>query len=237
MFVVPSGAAVSGLYAAWLHGVDVVRPHDPLQVTACPGSGLTRAGRSSRESRLHEGDLVEINGVLVTAAMRTAFDVGRQRDLAECVVGLDAMAHAGLVSLPDLATYAEEHRGWQGLPNLRRAVRLAEPKAESPMESRMRMVVVLLGGMPAPEPQVEIRNADGYVVARVDLGDRKRRAGMEYDGRAWHGGQAQVKDDRRDNGLVVEDWVVLRYGGYDVYRRPQLIVRQWHDLLVARDGR
>lgn len=232
--IVPRGAAVSGPYAAWLHGVDVLRTHDRLELTAPPSSGLSRAGKAVRESRLTDDDVVVVGGVRVTSPLRTAFDLGRRKDLTECVVALDAMTHAGLVGLDELTAYADNHRRWRGLPNLRAATGLAEPKTESPMESRLRMVIVF-GNLPRPDVQIEVREG-GVLVARLDMGYEELQIGVEYDGREFHAGDARGGDDIRDNSLGVRDWRILRYGAWHVYRQPDLIRYELHALRQLRRG-
>lgn len=233
--VVPPGAALSGPYAAWLHGADVLRAHDRLELTAPPSSGLSRAGKAVRESRLTDDDTVVVGGVRVTSPLRTAFDLGRRKDLTECVVALDAMTHAGLVGLDELAAYAESHRRWRGVPNLRTAVGLAEPKTESPMESRLRMVIVL-GDLPRPQVQIEVRES-GLLVARLDMGYEELQIGIEYDGRDFHAGDARAGDDIRDNSLGVRDWRILRYGAWHVFRQPDIIRYEVGRLRQLRRGR
>lgn len=229
--VVPPGAAVAGTYAAWLHGADIVRHTDELTIVAPRGSGLRPAGVVVRETTWTDPDVVLVDGVPVTSPLRTAFDLGRQKDMTEGVVALDAMAHRGLIDLAALAAYAEEHGNWVGLPRLRRVLGWCEPRAESPMESRLRMVLVL-GGLPRPEVQIEVRES-GLLVARVDMGYRRLRIGIEFDGRDYHRGQARVGDDIRDNSLGVRGWHVLRYGAGHVYRHQNVIAHEVGTLLAA----
>lgn len=89
------------------------------------------------------------------------------------------------------------------------------------MESRLRMVLHQ-GGLPRPEVNRSI------VVAgcrfRPDL--LIDHVIIEYDGDGHRDRDAFVADLRRQNLLVGAGFVVLRYTGSDVYRRPELIVAQ-----------
>jgi len=83
-------------------------------------------------------------------------------------------------------------------------VQLADPRAESPPESRLR-VLLALAGLPAV-PQFTVRNDDGAFVARVDLAFPEHKIAVEYDG-AWHGAPGQLyKDRRRQNLLTAVGW-------------------------------
>ncbi len=65
----------------------------------------------------------------------------------------------------DLARWAR----WRGrMPG---AIDLADPRAESPMETRSRLVLVRRG-LPRPELQFEVYDSDGRFVARLDMAYR-----------------------------------------------------------------
>ena len=78
----------------------------------------------------------------------------------------------------------------------RRAIANADPKAESPMETRLRLLLVL-AGLPTPLSQVSIRNAKGDFAGRVDLYYPDHHLGIEYDG-GPHKDQL-AEDNRRQN--------------------------------------
>jgi hypothetical protein len=222
--VLPPGAAVSRWTAAWLLGVDVRRFSDQLPVAtlAAPAAPTRRAGLVLLQAPLPESDLVDVGGVLATSPRRTAFDLARTGNLIEGVVALDALLRAEAVSDEELAAYFPVHRRWRGVRTAQRALGLADRRAESPMESRLRMVIVL-PGLPAPEPQIEIADATGAVVFRLDLGHRSVRRAYEFDGR-FHA--EHVADDHlRRNALRDEfGWDVRVYTAADVYRRYGRIV-------------
>src|SRR5947207_1289349 len=82
----PQIAAFSGLTAGWLHGLDV-SPCEPIEVTIPKGAGVSaRAGLTVRRSRLTEADVVLVNGMRVTAPLRTVVDLAAGLELVEAVV-------------------------------------------------------------------------------------------------------------------------------------------------------
>jgi very-short-patch-repair endonuclease len=96
---------------------------------------------------------------------------------------------------------ARGHRRFQ------RAVALADPAAESPQESRLRVRLVR-AGLPTPVSQHVIEH-DGAFVARVDLAWPYARVAVEYDG-LWHAAEEQIHADRRRlNRLANAGWTVL----------------------------
>jgi very-short-patch-repair endonuclease len=106
---------------------------------------------------------------------------------------------------------------------MRAAVALADGRAESPPESRLR-VVLALAGRPAV-PQYTVRDAAGNFVARVDLAYPDRRVAIEYDG-AWHGERGQLaRDRRRHNRLVAAGWTVLYVTAADMHDPESLVAR------------
>ena len=57
----------------------------------------------------------------------------------------------------------------------------ADPLAESPPESRLRVHLVL-AGLPRPVCQLELRDGSGLVIYRLDLGWPELLCAAEFDG-------------------------------------------------------
>ena len=230
----PPGAAFSGRTAAWLHGLDVA-PCDPIEVTIPEpiGSGH-RAGLSVRRGALARDEIVRRRGLPATSPFRTVVDLAGRDPLTEGVVAADMFLHAGLVSIDKLRTYVAEHPGAKGVARLRRVVDQAEPKAESPVETRLRMLLVL-ARLPRPEVQVSIHDGEGRFLGRPDLLYSKQRLAIEHDGGNHR--DRMVDDNRRQNGLVGAGLRLLRFTAADLYGSPDLIAMQVrHELTHARHG-
>jgi very-short-patch-repair endonuclease len=219
----PSGCAFSGPTAQWLHGIDV-EPRDPIEVTIPePFGSSRRAGASVRRSALASDEIVTRRGLPTTSALRTVVDLGGRNPLTEGVVAADLFLHAGLVTLAELRAYVAKNPGAKGIARLRRVVGLAEPKAESAMETRLRMLLVL-AGLPGPEVQVSIHDKRGRFVGRPDLLYRSSALAIEYDGGNHR--DRMVDDNRRQNGLVGVGLRLLRFTAADVYSTPDRTVMQ-----------
>jgi very-short-patch-repair endonuclease len=226
----PSGAAFSGRTAAWLHGLDLA-PCDPIEVTIPEPTGSSRrAGAMVRRARLARQEIVRRRGLPTTSALRTVVDLGGRDPLTERVVALDLFLHAGLVSVTELRSYVAEHSGAKGIARLRRVVDLAEPKAESAMETRLRMLLVL-ARLPRPEVQVSIHDDEGRFLGRPDLLYRPQGLAIEYDGGNHR--DRLVDDNRRQNRLVEAGLRLLRFTAADVYGTPDLVVMQVRHAFAA----
>jgi very-short-patch-repair endonuclease len=219
----PAGAAFSGLTAAWLHGLDVA-PCSPIEVTIPEGAGSGRlAGASVRRAALDRREIMPRRGMPTTTALRTVADLGGRYPLTEGVVAADLFLHAELVTILALHTYVSEHPGAKGVARLRRVVELAEPKAESAMETRLRMLLVL-AGLPRPEVQASIHDDQGNFLGRPDLLYPDRRLAIEFDGGNHR--DRLVDDNRRQNRIIGAGYRMLRFTAADVYRTPDSVVTQ-----------
>jgi hypothetical protein len=212
--LLPAGTAIGGHSAAAWYGAPFAGAHDP--VTVLRPAGVEWKG--PREAKVHRTDLdvadvVDRDGVPVTSATRTAWDLAALEPLGTAVAALDAMVAAGAVTLDDLGTMAADGRGRRGVTRVRRAVPLVDPRAESAPESRVRVACVLAGL--SPIPQYEIR-PDGIFVARVDLAFPEARIAVEYEG-AYHFEGTQIsRDDERVARLLAAGWRVIRLSAADL---------------------
>lgn len=231
--VLPGHAVACGLTAAWLHGADVRRQDDlTIHVVVPPDRRIRRReGLVVAESTLSADDVVVIDGVQVTSPLKTAYDCARTLALVEGVVVADALAHADLLTVEDLAAYVACHRKARGVRRADEVVRQVEPLSESPMESRLRMGIVL-GGLPRPRAQLKLYDDRGWFVGRVDLAWEDARIVIEYDGA--HHWKQRLADDRRRGAIADLGWEVRVYGADDVYNRQDYVCAQLMNLRNAR---
>jgi very-short-patch-repair endonuclease len=217
-------AVIGGVSAASFWGV-VDTPSDGQISLVMPPGTRRRAPARVRPVRasLDRADIVDLAGVPVTSAVRTAFDLARTLDHVAAVVVIDTMLARHVLQLSDVVAYAQAHRGWPGVGRALRVFRGAEPRSESPMETRLRLVIVA-GGLPRPVAQYDVRDPAGRFVARVDLAYPQWRIAIEYDGDYHRDRQTYRDDQRRANALRVAGWTILRFTAADVWRRPEQIV-------------
>lgn len=209
----PSTYAFSGQTAGWLFGLDMPAC-EPVEVTVGRNVSVrARSGVRLRRACLPDADVITRRGFRTTSALRTACDLGSRRDLVESVVALDAALHAKLVNATDLARHVEANPGAKGIGRLRRAAALADPRSESPMESRLRLQL-LKARLPSPCVQVELNDASGRFLGRADLYYPDCRLLIEYDGDNHK--DRLAADLKRQNALVGAGYQMLRFTAADL---------------------
>jgi very-short-patch-repair endonuclease len=229
----PAGYAFSGRTAGWLHGLDM-SPVEPVEVTVDRAVPVrARAGVRLRRAALADSEVIPLKGFRTTSALRTVRDLGSGRDLAESVVAIDMAVRAEVVELPDLLHHIATHPGQKGIRRLRRATSLADPRCESPMETRLRLHLVK-AGLPTPGVQVDLEDPSGRFLARADLYYADQRLVIEYDGDNHR--ERLVSDLRRQNALLNAGYKVLRFTAADL-KVPNSVVAQVRDGLALGSNR
>ena len=218
--VLPGRAVVCGLTAAWLHDLDVRRESDlDIHVSFAKGERVRRRpGLVVSQETLEESDIVVIGGLRVTSALRTTFDCLRLLRGWDRLVVADAMTHYRLVSIEELRRYFASERRLRNLRIGEALIDDIEPKAESPMETRMRLVLIE-GGNPRPEAQVHVFDTKSNFVGRADLGYEPLKLAIEYDG-ALHWKQRR-EDDRRRDAMREAGWIVIVFSADDIFKTPE----------------
>ncbi|MFC5992991.1 endonuclease domain-containing protein [Pseudonocardia hispaniensis] len=221
LMVARRGGVLAGYSAAELLGAHCAPANAPAEVLvgydvrAHPGLLVHRGSPGP-------GDVCGAGGCRVTSPERTAWDLARRLDLVEAVVAVDALA--GRFAPRDLLARRARTPGARGCRCLDKVVELADPRSESPMETRLRLLLVL-AGLPVPEVQFPVRNAAGVVLARFDLAYPEAMLAIEYDGELHLSPNGRVRDRERDVDTALRGWHTLRFGKRDVLAAPQRTVR------------
>jgi hypothetical protein len=221
--LLPPDALIGGGSAAAWYGAPFAATADPVTVV-CPESTRWSGPKGVRVHRtvLGSRDRTVVDDVPVTTALRTAWDVMTLEPLTTAVATLDAMVAAGHLATADLAEMAHRGAGRWGVSRVRRAVPLVDPRAESPQESRLRVLLALAGLDPVP--QFEVLD-HGRFVARVDLAFPDARLAIEYEG-AHHFVEGQIaRDDERLERLRAAGWRVIRVSAGDMRDLDTLLER------------
>jgi len=218
--VLPPHAVPSHRTALWLHGLEVLGRE--LEVTAPRGLHLVaRPGLRTSSAALPDSDLVLVGGAPVSSAARAVVDNARTSSLVEAVAVGDAVLRSGAAEVADVQAVLESSAGLRGVRAARAVVPHLEPRSESLMESRLRMRLVL-GGVPRPEAQLDVYDADGHV-GRVDL--HLDGVVLEYDGRESRLDPGVfVAERRRQTRLAETGLEIRRFTSADCYVRPAAAV-------------
>jgi REase_MTES_1575 len=226
--VAPPDAVICRRTAAWLYGVDAfaLRDRDARPVVDCVRPPKRRSTRH-RASRGHsqtllDGDVVDLLGLRVTSPLATAVHLARHLDPPFDLSAVDAMLHLGLIDLEALQSAVRKYPRHPGIVKARTIASIAEPLAESPGESWLRLRV-LDAGFPRPQVQVAVRGPDRRY--RIDIAFREpapdgMMVGLEYDSDQWHTGQAaDLRDATRQDELRRLGWNILSVRRGDVWGR------------------
>ncbi|MBW0088560.1 DUF559 domain-containing protein [Pseudonocardia sp. KRD-184] len=236
-FVLVDGrGVVAGYAAAELLGASCARPSAPAEVLMLDGRPRRPVpGLVVHRDVLAPGETVRRGGVLMTDAVRTAFDLIRWApDLVEKVTAFDAPAfHCG-VTIEGVRALAGRHLGAHHTRGLDRVLDLVDGRAESPMESRIRVALVL-GGLPAPVVQHAVE-VDGRRY-RLDLAYPDLLLAIEYDGREHRGQRRAHADLRREADLARQGWRILRFDALTVLQHPGFVVAEVRVELARRAAR
>jgi hypothetical protein len=220
----PEGAGFIGRSAATLWGVtDVADPADPVEVVV-PAVSRWNPGPGVRVRLLPNGQqLVRRGRWLCTSRVDTAVDMIRWGETDDAVVLLDRLCLDGMVRLDDVRAAVVELPRCQGSAQARRVAELADGTAESPQETRLRLLL-LRAGLPTPVAQFRVFDAQGFI-ARVDFAYPELRIAIEYDG-LWHAGrQAFLNDRARINRLGDSGWIVVHVTVQDMRHPEGLVAR------------
>jgi hypothetical protein len=136
---------------------------------------------------------------------------------------LDQLVHARVVDLSAVRAAVNALPRCRGSRVAREVVALADGLAESPQETRLRLVIAA-GDLPHPVAQHEVWDG-GHFVARLDVAWVAHRLALEYDG-LWHAEAGQFQRHRqRLNRFTAAGWRVVFVTAADLRRPESLLAR------------
>lgn len=228
----PPNAYASHTSAARVYELPV--PVDPDEHISVEHAGERRPRRGIVSHVAPPGARVRTRGgVRVSPPLQMFVELASMLALVDLVVVGDAMVRVLGVSAEDLRRHCDEAAA-PGARAARRAAVYVRHDVESPMETRLRMLLVL-AGLPEPDVQHVVAVAGGGPRYRLDLAYPDARVGVEYDGRQHAEDTRQWNHDlRRREALDDAGWKLLVVTAQDLFRRPDEVVRRVCTALVAR---
>ena len=201
----PSGTVVSHASAAALRGL---LPAPPVaHVTVPRGASGRFGGAVVHHATVAAADRCQVLRLPATGVARTVVDLAGSLDQE----ALNLLVDAGLGR--NLTTYSRIKAAWDRAGRVRGG-RLLDA-AIAPFSSNIRMgsekeahVLRLFHqwGLPAPERQYPIRDANGRFLAWVDFAWPRWRFGLEYLGDEFHPPRRWALDDRRLGRIEQVGW-------------------------------
>jgi very-short-patch-repair endonuclease len=202
------------------------------------GTGVSRVGRGLQVHRnaISSDEIVELDGLRLTVCERAVVETACTTSYEVGVVLADAALRLGLTTRELLVAVVRRHRHWRGLPAAKAAVQFADGLSESVGESRLR-VLMANHGLPTPELQVEIRDASGRFIGRVDFLLAGRLV-VEFDGAMKYGAGADavLAEKWREDRLRECGYGVIRISWADLDRPYETAARIRRALLACAEG-
>lgn len=164
--------------------------------------------------------LKRVDGRLATAPAWTAVETARMLTRPRALATLDAALHSGWCTPREIEQAITEQKGRRGIVAVRALAPVADGRAESPMESEARLVMID-GGLPLPELQYEIDNW------RVDFAWPDAGVVAEYESVEWHAGRLEMLRDRARFAAIQQlGWTVIPIVAADVRMYPRTLVER-----------
>jgi len=208
------GHVTSGRSAAIQHGLPTLNVPTSAEVTARRDVGNGRRGPAHvHRAGVEEDEVVDWYGAPVLDVARTVVDLARH-DRWDGLMAADAALRESTTSTARIGAALDRARQWPGVRQAREVLALADPRAESPLESitRLRMHD---DGFPPVTPQLWIGRY------RVDLAVPELGLVVEADGRVKYA-TGDVRDDalwqekQREEAIRRAGWWVERVLWTDV---------------------
>lgn len=232
-----SGIVLSHPTAAQLLGLPLPRALEDLTVAhVTTPRGASRPRRRdlvSHHAQLPAEDVVHLWGLPITSPARTYVDMASLLDHADLVALGDVVMRRFNVSRETLLGVARQRLRFPGRGKALAAVAWLDPRAESPRESHLR-VLLRQARLPLPEVNADIVDEQGRFLARGDLVFRRERVIVEYDGEVHASMEARAKDAARRARLREAGWIVVEIVGADMHDPARVIARV---RAALRDGR
>jgi hypothetical protein len=219
--LVEEHGVLSGYSAATLLDAACAPRRDtPAEVTVVGGGLRGRLGLVVHRDTLHPDEITDVGDVRCTTPVRTAFDLARRQDRDDAVVAVDRLANRHRFHPERLAEYCVRHRGRRGVGRIPGVLALATPYSGSPMETRLRLLIVA-AGLPPPQVQWVVQDVATRTAVWLDLAWPEFMIGIEYEGGVHTEPGRVLRDIGRHTRLVDRGWAIYRYTKLDVYaERP-----------------
>jgi len=217
----PSAVAYRRSAAAWW-GLDG-NPGDVVEV-ALPWSRQSRTTAVHRLIGLEPEHVTRHLGLPITTVARTLVDLGSAVPSTVVERALEGALRQRMVSIDDLVDLTARARSWGrgALAEVMAARPAGTPATGSDAETQF-LQLARAAGLPEPRRQFVLVLAGRQY--RMDFAWPSLRLAVEIDGFQVHGQPSALRADlRRQNRIVLDGWMILRFTWADVVRQPELTV-------------
>lgn len=140
-------------------------------------------------------------------------------------MAVDALCNVARLNPDLLLNFGARYRRARHNRRLAEVLARADYRAGSPMETRIRMIIVG-AGLPKPELQWVVQDQRARTAIWLDLAYPNLKIGIEYEGEVHTTAEGVLRDAGRYTRLVDQGWRIYRYTKYEVYNDPERIVAE-----------
>ncbi len=230
-------AVVSHGTAGQLHGLvlpERIANGQQIHLSRDPASAVPRRrGVVGHRMALESGEIVRRQGLPVTAPHRTWLDLAGTLALDDLVIAGDQLIsgpqrpfgprRTAMIQQTDLERYIASKSRMGGLVRARQALGLIRPGVDSPPETRLRLLL-LRAGLPEFSPNTVIFDGTGHPAVWTDLGCRRYRTCIEYEGIHHLSPGQQSRDHERDLLTAELGWHQVKINRFDVAQGREWVV-------------
>jgi hypothetical protein len=214
----PSSAFVSHQSAATLRRVPIPAA-DRVHVSVADQEDRAQNHGVMAHVACAEVEVEKVQGIRVSSPLDMFIELASSLSLVDLVVAGDAMVGMRMFTADELRHFCAATKRRHSR-RARRAAAYVRDGVDSPMETRLRMLLVL-AGLPEPVVNYMLKDAAGNVRRRLDLSYPHLKLIIEYDGRQhaedleqWH------TDIERREEFDVDGWRIIVVTGRGVFREP-----------------
>ncbi|WP_035741307.1 hypothetical protein [Arthrobacter sp. MA-N2] len=203
----------------WLGGGETVHLSKPHELPRVRRNGVT-----GHRVRVLPGEVGEMGGIPVSSPSRTWLDLAHQLPLAYVIAMGDQlirMPRPGLEGRREpyadkegLRLLVRQHPNMKGVGKARLALEDMRVGADSLPETFLRLAMV---DARLPEPELQLRlDTDDRWSPSADLGYRRFRIAVQYDGAPHLTREQQSRDNRRDEAFTNAGWFYFKANAHDL---------------------
>lgn len=222
--VLPPEARFSHLTAAELYGAPVGRSRDIHVTVPVPRAVPRRRPGVVTHQRTRCDDVPRsVCGVMVSSPEQTFVDLAAQLGLDDMVVLGDYLVRHWTSTAAIERHLAVSPRATRGIVRARQALALVRVGVDSPLETRLRLIIVR-HGLPEPAVNPLVFDNAGEWLGQPDLAHLRERVATQIDGDVHRTNRRRWRQDiARDEAFRDVGWTVLRTTAQDVrYPGPYL---------------
>jgi very-short-patch-repair endonuclease len=227
------GAVLSHRSAAVHWGI--YRPDAWRTDVTAPGRVGRRDGIRAHKGSLPADEVTEVDGIPVTTAARTIFDLAATLDRNQLQRAVEQAEALRLSDATPLAALVARYPGRRGTAVLKRilgAEKLTAGVSRSELEDRF-LSFLAECRLPAPRTNVWLQLGADWI--EVDCAWPDQRVVAELDSWVHHSTKTAFRRDRaRDRRLKVAGWQPIRITAWDIEEQPEALEAELLALTSAR---